>query len=136
MHIILMVNVKILIRHLLISQEIFYWNQVKRKNFGVLPISMPYGSPGELRIYCVVILLTSYRMEQELHTNISKYGVRESKSSMDAIQEISSMIYPIGVISWYTHLLKELFSTRNHIKLLLYTEYIMIGFMNIMLAYP
>ena len=34
---------------------------------------MPYGSPAELRIYCGVMFLTSYGMEQELHTNIYKH---------------------------------------------------------------
>ena len=50
-------------------------NQVTRNNFGVFNISMPYGSPEELIIDCVVMLLTSYCMEQDLPTNISKYGV-------------------------------------------------------------
>ena len=59
---------------------------------------MPYGSLAELRIYCVVMLLTSYGMEQDLHTNISKYGVCESTSSMDVIKEINLMTDHIGAI--------------------------------------
>ena len=61
---------------------------------------MSYGSPAEMRIDCVVVFLTSYGMEQDLNTNISKYGVLKSTSSMDVLQEISSMIGHIGVISW------------------------------------
>ena len=80
--------------------DIFYWNQDTRKKFGVLTISMTYGSPTELRIDCVVMLPTYYGMEQELHTNISKYGVWESTPSMDVLQERNLMIDHIGVILW------------------------------------
>ena len=48
-------------------------NKVTRNNFGVLPTIMPYDSTSKLGIYCVMIFLTSYGMEQYLHTNISKY---------------------------------------------------------------
>ena len=51
------------------------WFDEYRKNLGVLHISMPYGSPAELRIDYVVMFFTFYGMEQNLHTNISKYGV-------------------------------------------------------------
>ena len=64
------VKLKVLKRHLLISRDIFYLNQVTINNFGVLPINIPYGSPVELRIYCMVVFLTSYGMEQDLHKNI------------------------------------------------------------------
>ena len=50
-------------------------NPSHKKNFGVLIISIPYVSPTELRIDCMVMLLTSYVMEQDLCTNISEYGV-------------------------------------------------------------
>ena len=36
---------------------------IQKKNFGALPISIPYVSPTELRIYCVVMFLTSSGME-------------------------------------------------------------------------
>ena len=45
------------------------------KKFGAIPIIMPYGSPDELRIGCVVMLLTSAGMDKDLHTNTLKYGV-------------------------------------------------------------
>ena len=51
-----------------------------KKTFGFFLISITYVSPAELRIDCVMVLLTSYGMEQDLLTNISKYGVRESAS--------------------------------------------------------
>ena len=75
MHLISMVKFKVIIRHLLISQELFYGNQVTRKNFCDLPFSILYGSTAELRIYCVVMFLDSSGMEQDLNTNTSKYGV-------------------------------------------------------------
>ena len=62
-------------RHMLISKELFYLNKVTRKNFVVLTISIPSGSPDELRIGCVVMFLNSYGMEQYLHTKTYKYGV-------------------------------------------------------------
>ena len=95
---------------------------------------MTYGYPAETRINFVVMLLTLYGMEQDLHTNISKYGVSESTSSMDVLQERSLMIDHIGVISWDMQLLQELFYTGNQINLLLSTEPIMFGLMNIILV--
>ena len=69
-------KVKVLIINLLISQELFYWTQVTINTFDVLPISMPYWSPAELRIDCVVVFLTSYVLEQDLHTRHNKiWGV-------------------------------------------------------------
>ena len=47
-------------------------NQLGKPN---IHISITYGSPAELIIDCVVMLLTSYGIKQELHTKISKYGV-------------------------------------------------------------
>ena len=38
---------------------------------GALTISIPYGYPAELRTDYVVMFLTSYGMEQDLHKNIS-----------------------------------------------------------------
>ena len=127
-------KVKFLIRHLIISRELFFWTQATRKNFGVFHISMPYGSPAELRIYYVVMFPTYYGMEQDLHTNISKYGVWDSKSSIDRLQERILMIDPTEVISWDMQLLHDLFSTGNQIKLLLSTEPIMFGLINIIPA--
>ena len=50
-------------------------NSSHKKNFGVLHINLPYGSLAELKIDCVVMFSIFYGMEQDLHTNISKYGV-------------------------------------------------------------
>ena len=80
-------KIKRLIRHLLISQELFYWNQVTRKNFDYLPISMSNGSPAELRIDYVVMFPTYFGTKQYLNTHTSKYGVWRSTSSMDVLQE-------------------------------------------------
>ena len=49
-----------------------------KKNLGVFPISIPYGYTIKLVICYVVVFLTSYGMEQDLHTNTSKYGMCES----------------------------------------------------------
>ena len=76
MHLNSMLKDKYQIIHLLISQELFYLNKVIRKNFFDLTISVPYESPAELIIYCVVMFLTSSGMEQDLHTNIKKWCVR------------------------------------------------------------
>ena len=70
-----MVKAKVLIRHLLIPQELLYLTHVTRKNFGDLPTDMPYVYLTKLRIGCVVILLTYYVIEQDLHTYKSKNGV-------------------------------------------------------------
>ena len=67
-------------------------------NFDALPVSMPYFSTAELRIYCMTVFLTYYDMEQDLRTNKSKYEVWESISSMDMLQERSLMIDHIEVI--------------------------------------
>ena len=64
-------------------------------------------------------------MEQYLHENISKYGVWESRSSMDVLQERKLMKDHIGDILWYMQLLKEFFYTGNQINHLLSTEPIM-----------
>ena len=50
-------------------------NSSHKKELWCFYISMPYVSPAELRIDCVVVFLPSCGMEQDLHTNISKYGV-------------------------------------------------------------
>ena len=94
-----MVKVEVPIRHMLISQENFYWTQFTRNNFGALPFSMTYGYPAKLIIYYVFVLLTSYGMEQDLHINTSKYGVWDSTSSMYLLQEIIFMIDQMVVIS-------------------------------------
>ena len=117
MHLLSMVKLAFLLRHLIISLEIFYWTQVTRKNFGLLHISMTYGSPSELIINYVVMFLTYYGMEQYLHTNISKYGVWEYTSSMYVPQEINLMIGHIGVILWDMQLLRDLLSTGNQVNL-------------------
>ena len=57
------------------------------------------------------MLLTSSGMDQEIHTNKSKYGVGEPTLSMDMLQERILTIYYIPVISWDMHLLQELLST-------------------------
>ena len=75
-------------------------------------------------------------MELELHTNITKYGVWESISSMDVLQEKQLMIDNIRVILWDIQLLQELIYTGNKINHLLFTEPIMFGLMNIILASP
>ena len=126
------VKLKVLIIHLLILRELFFWNQDTIENFGVFHISIPYGSHAKMRIDCVVMFLTLYGMEQDLHTNISKYGVWESKSSMDVLQERSLMIDHIGVILWDMQLLQELFYTGNLINHVLFTGPIMLGLMNIL----
>ena len=97
-HLLSMLKVKVPIINLIIPQEIYYWNQVTRKNFGNLPLSIPYGSPSELIIYFVVMFINYSGMEQYLHTNTSKYGVRESTSSMEMLQEIILTICHITVI--------------------------------------
>ena len=106
MHLHSMLKSKSQIRHLLISQELFYLNQVSRNNFGSSSISMIYGPPSIMIIGCVVMFLTYFGMEQDLHTNISKYGVWESTSSTGVLQERSLMIYNIVVISWDIQLLQ------------------------------
>ena len=131
-----MVKLKVLIRHLLISQELFYWTQVKRKNFGVLLISMSYGYPSKPIIDCVVMLLTSSYMEQNIYSNTSKYGVWESTSPMGVLKEIILMVVPIEVISWGIQILQELLYTRNYNNHLLFTDPIMFGLMDIILASP
>ena len=80
------VKSKILIRHMIIPQELLYWNQFTRNNFGTPPISMAYDSPIEPRIDYVVMFLASSGTGQDLHKNTSKYGVWEYTSSMDVLQ--------------------------------------------------
>ena len=67
-----MVKLKVLVRHLLTSRDLFYRTQVTRKNLCVLPISMPCGSPSEQIIDCVVVFINYSDTEQDLHKNISK----------------------------------------------------------------
>ena len=74
-------------------------NSIHKREFGALPISMPSGSLAELIIGCVVMFLTSYGMDQDLHIKTSTYGVRESTSSMGVLQERRLMIDHIEVIS-------------------------------------
>ena len=95
---------------------------------------MPYGSLAELKIDCVVMFPIFYGMEQDLHTNISKYGVWESTYSMDVLQEIKLMTYHIMDILWGMQLLQELLYSVNQINHLLFTDPIMFGLMNIILA--
>ena len=97
---------------------------------------MPYGYPAELVIYCVVMFLTSYVMEQDLHTNISLYGVGEYASSMKVLQEGRLMIDHIGVILWDMQILQEFLYTGNQINDLLFTEPIIFGLMNINIVSP
>ena len=52
-----------------------YIYQVTRNNVGAYPISMPSSSPSRLKMGFLVIFLTFYGMDQDHHTNISKYGV-------------------------------------------------------------
>ena len=82
------------------------------------------------------MFLTSSGTEQELHTKTSKYGVLESTSPMDVLQEIILMIDQIVVISWDMQLLQELLSNGLQINLLLSTETIMFGLMDIITVYP
>ena len=127
---------KDLMRHLPIPQDIFYWTKVTRNDFGVLPISMTSGSLAELRIGWKVMLLTSSGMGQDLHTNTSKFEMWESTSSMEVLQERILMIDHIAVVSWDMQLLQELFSTRSQTSILLSTEPIMFGVMNIIPVSP
>ena len=55
---------------------------------------------------------------------------------MDMLQEIKFMTDNIGVIWWDMQILQELFYTGNQINHLLFTEPIMFGLMNIILASP
>ena len=57
-------------------------------------------------------------------------------SSMDVPQERNFMIYHIGVILWDMQQLQELFYTGNHINYLLFTEPIIFGLMNVIIASP
>ena len=84
----------------------------------------------------VVMLLSSSGMEQDLHTNTSKYGMWYSTSSMYVLQERSLMIDHIKVILWDIQLLQDLFSTVNQIKMFSSTDPIMFGLMNLVLVYP
>ena len=127
---------KDLMRHLPIPQDIFYWTKVTRNDFGVLNVGMTYGSLAELRICWKVMLLTSYRMEKDLHTNTSKFEMWESTSSMEVLQERILMIDHIVVISWDMQLLQNLFSTGSQTSILLSTEPILFGVMNIILVFP
>ena len=128
-----MVKVKLPRSHFPIPQELFYLTQVTIKDFGVYTTSMTYGSPSELRINSVVMLLTSSGMEQDLHTNTSKYGMVEYISPIDMLQERILLIYHIEVISWDMHLLHKLSSNGNHINILLSTEPIIFVLMDIVL---
>ena len=67
------------------------------------------------------MFLTSSGIEQDLRTNTSAYGVRESTSSMDVLQEIIFMIDHIAVTSWDIKLLHELVSNEIHTSPLLST---------------
>ena len=55
---------------------------------------------------------------------------------MDVLQEIILMIDHIEVISWGVQLLQELFSTGNHINILLSTDPIIFGLINEIIIYP
>ena len=50
-------------------------NSIQKKDFFALLISMIYGFTVKLIIYCVAMLFTYSGMEQDLHTNTSKYLV-------------------------------------------------------------
>ena len=47
----------------------FYWTKVTRSNFCAYPISMSSGSPVELIICYVMVILTSYDTDQYHNTN-------------------------------------------------------------------
>ena len=96
---------------------------------------MPSGTSYKLKIGCVARFLNSYGTEQDLYTNTSKYGVLESTSSMDVLQEIILMIDHIVVISWDMQLLQELLYTGIQTRPFLSTYTIMFGLMNITLVY-
>ena len=55
---------------------------------------------------------------------------------MDVIQERNLMANHIGAILWDMQLLHELSHTGNHINHLLFTDPIMFGLINIILALP
>ena len=101
-----------------ITQELLYWTQLTINNFGVLPLSISYSPPSDMRIYCVVMFLTCSYMEQNSHTNTSKYGVWETTSSMEMLQFRRMMMDHIEAISWDMQLLHELSSNGNQIYLL------------------
>ena len=60
------------------------------------------------------MLFTYSGMEQNVHTKTSKYGVRESTSSMGVLQERSLVVDHIENILWYMQIQQELLSTGNH----------------------
>ena len=136
MHIHSMGKLKSQIRHLIMSQELFYLTQVTKNKFGDLPISIPSGYTAKLIIGFVMMFL-NYSGEYEYHhTNTSKYGVWNSTSSMGVLQEIILMMYHIVVISWDIQLLHESFSTGNQTSLFLSTEPIIFGLMNVIIVFP
>ena len=92
MHFHSMVKSKSQIRHLIISQDLFYWPQVTMNIFVDWSISITSRSTTRKRIGCVVMLLNSSGMDQYLHTNTSKYGVWESTSPMGVSKERILMI--------------------------------------------
>ena len=136
MHLHSMVKYKSQIIYVIISQEIFYWTQVTRKNFGTSPISTPSGSPIEIRIGCVAMFLTSSHMEQYLYTNKWKYVVWYYTSSIGLLQEIILMIYHIDVISWDMQLIQKWLFTGSQTIILGSKEPIMFDLINTIIFFP
>ena len=112
----------------------FCWTQATINNFGVLHISMSYGYPAKLMIDCVVMFLTFYGIEQDLHIKISEYGVWESTSSVEVLQEINLRTGHIRTILWDMKLLQESIYTGNQINHLSFTETIMFVLLNTILS--
>ena len=81
-------------------------------------------------------ILTSYGMDQDLHKNTSKYRMLESTSPMDVLQERGFMIDHIAVILWGIQLLQHVFYTGSQPSLLISTDPIMFGLMNIIIVSP
>ena len=50
-------------------------NSIHKHFFDNSLIIILYGPPVKMRIYCMVMFLTLYVMEKDLHTNVYKYGV-------------------------------------------------------------
>ena len=110
-------------------------NLIHKKELVPSPISMSSGFFFGIRIGCVVMLLTSSGMEQDLHTNTSKNEMLQSTFQMGMLQEIILMIDHSAVISWDIQILKDLFSTGSQTRIVLSTEPIISGLMNIIIFY-
>ena len=82
------------------------------------------------------MLHTSYGMGQDYLTNISEPGVFEFTLAMAVLQERIYITDLIALNSWYMCLLQEFLSAVKKTRLPIYTDPIMIGFMNITLVFP